>query len=217
MSPTPAPITLIVRTISRWPWPAKSWSEQKRSQFKAHWTDTDQLLRREIGYLGDAQQAVLEVDVSARDIRADGFIRADARPRSPRVALYFTHRVHGPLQYHCDNYETWPDNVRAIALALEALRAVDRYGVTSKGEQYTGWKALPASTELTPTEAAKLIAGYDPNTQNATELLRDFDVARRAALRAMQTTHPDKGGTADLFQRIQAARTILFAHHGRSV
>jgi len=46
--------------------------------------------------------------------------------------------------------------VRAIALALEALRKVDRYGVRS-GSQYAGFKALPPgdfAAAMTPELAA---------------------------------------------------------------
>jgi hypothetical protein len=46
-------------------------------------------------------------------------------------------------------------NARAIALGLEALRKVDRYRITKRGEQYTGWSALPPAT---PMGAAKMTA-----------------------------------------------------------
>lgn len=39
----------------------------------------------------------------------------------------------------------WQINLRAIALGLEALRKLDRYGITSRGEQYTGWRAIEAT------------------------------------------------------------------------
>ena len=32
-------------------------------------------------------------------------------------------------------------NLRSIALGLKALRAVDRYGVSRRGEQYAGFRA----------------------------------------------------------------------------
>jgi hypothetical protein len=46
-------------------------------------------------------------------------------------------------------------NARAIALGLEALRKVDRYRITKRGERYTGWSALPPAT---PMGAAKMTA-----------------------------------------------------------
>lgn len=47
-------------------------------------------------------------------------------------------------QFAVDTYTTWQDNLRAIALGLEALRKVERYGITRGTEQYTGWKMLTA-------------------------------------------------------------------------
>lgn len=49
------------------------------------------------------------------------------------------------LVYATDTCVLWQHNVRSIALGLEALRAVDRYGITKRGEQYAGFTgALPA-------------------------------------------------------------------------
>jgi len=50
---------------------------------------------------------------------------------------------HRLLRNVCD--EDWRHNVRSIALGLEALRAVDRYGISRRGEQYAGFRAALAS------------------------------------------------------------------------
>lgn len=47
------------------------------------------------------------------------------------------------LVFATDAYALWEHNVRAIALTLEALRAVDRYGTTG-GRQYAGFRQLQA-------------------------------------------------------------------------
>lgn len=49
----------------------------------------------------------------------------------------------GRMVLATDTYEHWQANVRAIALTLEALRAVDRYGAT-QGRQYAGFQQLTA-------------------------------------------------------------------------
>src|SRR5579863_10251967 len=54
---------------------------------------------------------------------------AGAKLRTQGIILTFNSK-HGPLSYPCDKYSNWQANLRAIALSLEALRAVDRYGVT---------------------------------------------------------------------------------------
>jgi hypothetical protein len=61
----------------------------------------------------------------------------------------------------------WTDNVHAIALTLERLRLADLYGVTSRGEQYAGWKMLPgpitagpgAAPTMSMEDAARFAAG----------------------------------------------------------
>src|SRR5947208_1880483 len=79
--------------------------------------------------------------VTESDIRLDGRPRARAVASHPGVVLAFDSR-HGPLKYAVDTFDRWQDNLRAIALGLEHLRAVDRYGVTRRGEQYTGWRQI---------------------------------------------------------------------------
>ncbi len=87
---------------------------------------------------------MLQIDIREQALRLDGGLRANARPVDfPGVRISFESK-HGPLTYATDTHEFWQHNVRGIALGLQALRAVDRYGVTKRGEQYTGWKALPA-------------------------------------------------------------------------
>lgn len=43
------------------------------------------------------------------------------------------------IVYATDICVLWKHNVRSIALGLESLRAVDRYGITKRGQQYAGF------------------------------------------------------------------------------
>lgn len=49
------------------------------------------------------------------------------------------------LVYATDCCCYWQHNVRSIALGLGALRAVDRYGISRRGEQYSGFRAALTS------------------------------------------------------------------------
>ena len=119
----------VIRPIENWPVePTPSWDRRSRSTFKASWNRTLRLLGRELDYL-DAERVVFQIDVEERHIRIDGMLYARAMPASPRVIISFDSK-HGPLSYPCDSCEYWQHNIRSIALALEALRSVDRYGVT---------------------------------------------------------------------------------------
>lgn len=216
--------------LAGWPWPVTR--SRVRSPFGAgmrggFWTATETLLRREAAALG-TRELVLELDLRDRDLRQDGWIRSDARPASPRVAVALLHPQLSWLRYHCDRYEGggwldlahagWQANVRAIALSLEALRAVDRHGVTGKGEQYIGFKQLSSSTTTRPApqtpECAAAILANESDEIDA-EILTDPDVARRAYRAAVKRTHPDVlGGNDEAFADVQAARELLDAYHG---
>ncbi len=206
-----------IRPLSTWSWPttrspihAPFLSKGQRTS----WSKTVDLLERELRML-TVRQCILEIDVRESDIRLDGWIRANARPLSHRVIVTFEHRKHGWLRYPCDRFTHWQDNVRAVALALEALRKVDRYGVSPSGEQYAGWKALPSSTSetMSSAKAATVIADVR-GMEDSLEILGDWEYAQRCIRAALHETHPDKGGTNEQFHAVQTARKILTVHHG---
>lgn len=165
-----------------------------RSEHGVGWTDTTHLLERELRQLG-ARDVILQMAITERDQRNDGWIRADTRPSHPGVILSFASK-YGPLSYPCDTFTDWQANVRAIALALEALRKVDRYGVTRRGEQYTGWKALPPAGATSENRPEIIQRGRELISKHGTV---------KAALFA---THPDRGGDANDFHAVQAARSV---------
>lgn len=175
----------------------------RHSQFKATLAQTVRHLRDELRHL-DATRVVLELDIRERDLRMDGLPRADARLESPAVALSFE-SPHGPLRYATGEYRQWQHNLRAITLSLEALRAVDRYGVSKRGEQYKGWAQLPASTDpadqvVTETQALEVIGRYQSPEDTVEDALRN----------AIRKTHPDKpGGNATLFRQVMKAKEVL--------
>lgn len=196
-----------------------SWGRATRSG--VDWSSTTDLLARELEHL-DAENILLQMAVTDRDIRNDGWIRANARPEHPGVILTFDSKF-GPLSYPCDTYTDWQANVRAIAVSLEWLRGVDRHGVSKRGEQYRGWGQLPpaggSTATMTTAAAARIIveaAGWDPDDGDDVQDVQDFPDDFRAYYRdAARNTHPDRaGGSTERFQLIQEAKRVLEAHHG---
>jgi hypothetical protein len=172
------------------PWVGAVTSPRKSGfQFRATWEQTLKLVKCEAEML-DATTLVIQVDADPNDIRLDGMLRARARVGFPGIKVSLDSR-HGPLTYATDAYETWQANVRAVGLSMQALRAVDRYGVSTKGEQYRGWTAIDSGADAKRRAAQDLIASYGG--------LRD----------ALFETHPDHGGTAEAFRAVQEARDVL--------
>ncbi len=197
------------RPIDHWPGePSKS---RHGSPFSAAWSQTLDLLERELRHL-NARDIVIQAAVGLEDIRNDGMLKANARPRGPGVIVSF-HCKHGELSYPCDTYMDWQANVRAIALSLEALRAVNRHGVTRRAEQYQGWAKLEGPTKSTASaleDAALLLAKYHVVPFRQIVASREtFELACRVA---STKTHPDVGGTPEEFKRFQAAKELLDRH-----
>jgi hypothetical protein len=167
---------------------------RSRYTFKAPWSDTLSLLNTELIKLG-AHEVVIEADFRESDIRLDGLPRANARvPEFPGVRVAFESK-HGPLVYQTDTCASWQHNVRSIALGLEALRAVDRYGITSRAEQYTGFKAIgsgPDTTGITAEDARALLVAWAGREDERWPLMPDDQ--KKLVRQARSNAHPDRHG-----------------------
>ncbi|HXH77298.1 hypothetical protein [Nocardioides sp.] len=187
------------------------------SRFTVTWSQCTDLLYRELDLL-DATDLVIECDVREQDLRLDGTLRANARAASPAVRLAFESNV-GPLTYATDAFrrptwrrggmqEDWQHNVYAIAKSLEALRLVDRYGVTKRGEQYTGFKALPAgrampASHMTKSEAEATLTRWGDVGLTCGTWAERYKKARAA-------THPDRhAGDQTAWDQVEQAAAVL--------
>lgn len=175
------------RPLPIWPYPPTA-NRRSRYTFRAPWSDTVEMLKYEVDRLGGSA-AIIAAGFSEGDIRkTDGLPRADARvPSHPGVEVSFDTPM-GRLVYGTDVVEDWQGNVRSIALGLEALRAVDRFGISRKGEQYAGWLALPGPEGAAVDRGRRLVETHG------------------GIVPALKATHPDHGGDQQAFQDVQAYR-----------
>lgn len=178
-----------MRPLPEWPYPP---TRERRSShtFTAGWQSTLSLLARELGHL-DASAPILAAGFDETDLRLDGMPYAHASPYHPGIEISFDTRQHGRLVYATDVCERWQHNVRSIALGLESLRAVDRYGITRRGEQYAGWR------QIGPGRSADA-----PSTQRGLQLIAEAGSEREA----LRRTHPDMGGDPIDFQSVRMAQ-----------
>jgi hypothetical protein len=207
------PDTLKVGPIREWPGSLTAASSRKAAPFRATLNDTLKVLDREIYQLVEtpAQQNSTEllVAIPAGGFRLDGRPRADARAEHPGV-IFSLDSPHGHLSYPCDTYTAWQDNLRAIALALEALRKVDRYGVTRRGEQYRGFLAIEATAAPAGFGTVEDAAGFVRAMSGERPDVTDREGMARAVRLAKRHTHPDTaGGSADAFQKVSLAEGVL--------
>lgn len=191
-------LDLRFHPLAAWPIASTSaYDRRSRLTFKASWPQTLSLLEDELDKL-NAKDIVIEAVLRREDIRIDGWPRANANPSHPGIILSFASK-HGPLRYLTDRHEFWQHNVRAIALGLGALRAVDRYGITQRGEQYVGWKAIPQTTS---TEGPIVLLSRVADIPLALDGGTDTKTLYRQALKK---AHPDHGGSRELLEHVQDA------------
>lgn len=182
-------MNVTFRPLPRWPYPEQP---TRPDLFKAGYSNTLDLLEREIAALRGSE-VIIGIVTDSESIRLDGRPRADMRTRHPGVELSFEAKGRR-LVFHTDTYrgyaESWQSNLRAIALGLEALRAVSRYGITSGiGEQYAGFLKLETS-QASPERGRVLVEEAGSMRE------------------ALKRNHPDHGGDPRAFADVQAYRQL---------
>ncbi len=171
------------RPLPAWPYEPRP---KARAGFRVNWDRT-------VRDLGEEIEQIKGHDVLIGIVADDSQFTLDGRPRSgfnvrhPGAEVSFEVPGGRRLVFHTDAYGTLQENLRAIGLGLEALRAVDRYGITSTAEQYAGFAALTAG-------------GPDP--------ARGAILVERAGgiTEALKRHHPDHGGKDRDFADVQAYR-----------
>jgi len=198
--------------VETWPGEKRRPSLRRNSPFCGSWQNTLVTLDRELEHLG-AHNVVVQAYLSTDDIRLDGWPRAGVSPREPGVIVSFETK-NGALSFPCDTYTHYRDNLRAIALALAALRAVERYGVTRHQEQYKGWAKLPAapaSGEMRVEDALCFISLHGNGGGPV-----DRSIFRTCYRSAAARLHPDnqETGNTHLFHLLGEARKVLEDTYG---
>ena len=111
------------------------------------------------------------------------------RPADPGVVAFFMFDKQ-QVAIPCDRWLTVEQNVQAIALTIEAMRAMERHGARHMIKaMFQGFMALPAPNDW------RAALGNPKTLEQAEAAWRD----------AMRTAHPDRGGDATKAAALNAA------------
>lgn len=167
------------------------------SKFKQTMDGSQKFLRAELQRLG-ARDLIISTNIP---LRKDGGMHSTYMDRlmdDPGVAIYFKYKTKD-ITMCCDQYKRIWENIYALGKGIEALRGMERWGVSDFLERaFTGFTALPEY--ITPAPAFRNWFQILGCQENATE-----DEIKKAYRDKAKIHHPDAGGTADEFNAIQKA------------
>lgn len=198
-------LNAIFRPLEYWPGKPTPPAARRRAAFKASYQKTLDLLEYELKVI-NAKDILIQVRLELSQIRNDGWPRSSASPTSSEIIVSFL-RGKDIISMPCDRFDDWEDNLHAIALSLEALRKIDRYGVTSNGQQYQGFKQIEAPNKEDARAGAEFFIAQAAGVR-IEDVRADLSTAYRGAA---QRLHPDYGGSHAEFSRLVEAKKVLEA------
>ncbi len=177
----------------QWPNGKRRFANRQRSKFGER--SIEQATQKLCNELRLMRGSSMVISTNLR-LRNDGLpYSKQAQPGDTGVAVYFL-RDKKQMCFACDRWDRIQDNIYAIAMTIEALRGIERWGTGDMVEQaFTGFVALPAPKN--PYE----ILGVGPDASDD-----EIDAAYR--LRA-KSAHPDTGGSIAAMQELTEARAKL--------
>jgi hypothetical protein len=192
----------------QWPvgWTRTHHDDRRASIYQVSFARARDEVLRSVRLLGGVD-VVISSDIA---LRRDGLPYANqGEPRDPGIAVYWTQH-NQPRVMACDCWRTVRDNLRAVGLTIDALRAIDRSGATQLLERaFTGFAALPENA----------------GSNGAPDWREVFCVSREAVISRAQLeqlyraqvrhAHPDlNGGSAERMVVLNRARDAALREVG---
>lgn len=194
----------------KWPdgWPRTKYPETGKYRFgrpplkgttmRRFWSfaDARDELKEELRLLG-AGHVVISSNFK-QDRYGTGPIESARRPDDQGIAVYFT--LNGKQMVMArDAFDRAEENMRSLALAVQAMRQLDRHGgSTMMARAFEGFTALP------PPKSCWEILGIQPT--------RHADAVQAAFRARAFDEHPDKGGSnIDMAALVKARDDALAA------
>jgi hypothetical protein len=175
-------------------WP-EGWPRAKHRKVSPYKVSTDSALESLLGDLRlmGARNVIVSSNVP---LRRDGTMyrgdHSESAMPDPGVALYWDDRQGNPRVIACDVWRTVRENVRALGMAIEYLRGLERCGASSILERaFAGFARLPAAADCWS------VLGFSGRVARHEVDARYRELARKH--------HPDRGGDHQQMARINAA------------
>jgi hypothetical protein len=183
-----------------WPDAYKRTPANKRinSRFDQTMDKAQRFLREEISRLG-GRELIVSTNIP---VRRDGGLFADWMKRKiedPGVAIYFKYKDKD-ISMCCDQYNRVWENIYALGKGIEALRGMERWGVSDFLERaFTGFAALPAPGEIIHANGIWEALGLPVRPDSK-------DIVEAAYKAKAKQLHPDRhGGSHEAFTHLQQA------------
>lgn len=140
-------------------------------------------------------------------LRSDGLPRHDRRrPDDQGAAIYFK-RGDRQLVMARDAYQRAEENMRSIALALEAMAQLERHGGgVMMDKAFAGFTALPPPAGSAPARPWRNVFQFDPDFPGALRSAEAVSILTTRFRDQAATAHPDRGGSAEAMAELNAAR-----------
>ena len=180
------------------------------------WSKAFELLRYELHRI-NAKDVVIEAGYKPHQVRSDGWPYSSAAPEHQQVRVSFsTNGV--PVSFFQGHFagsiDCVPYNVWLIAMTLQALRAVNRYGCSRAGEQYRGWSQLPPGGIPTQEwasleEAARWLLAQTEINMSPANLLGNPKNLRLVYRQVASEAHPDAGGRVEVMAKVNRCKDFI--------
>lgn len=174
-----------------WPdgWPRRQWHQRSSSKYEVTFLRARDELTRELK-LGRTRNVVVSSNIP---LRRDGLPLANMRePQDPGVAVYWDDKQGKPRVIACDVWKTVRENLRAVGLAYQSLRQIERTGASELLERaFSGFARLPEAADCWSILGVQRGVSREAISERFRELAREH--------------HPDRGGNAQIMARINAA------------
>jgi hypothetical protein len=174
-------------------------------------------IRNELRLAG-AKTIVISSNLALNGDNSAPYARQGVAPNGdPGVAVYWTRQekrggrwMHVPYCIPCDKYNSIADNLHAIALSINAMRGMERWGAVTVEQAFAGFAALPPGSgqEIVPQQPHSdwrtvLSCGRAwPEGLEPSELLA---VAKARHRILIAEAHPDVGGSDARASELNAA------------